>query len=120
MEAVSIGPDLAALLDRLSSIRRDRECLNMLPKRDNNQYTAQGFKTLWQRCVTKAIEEGILTAETRFTLHDLRAFYATKHKKERGALPDLHANKETTARVYHSTKVVERDSFQERVFLWWK
>ena len=111
VEAVSIGPELAALLDRLGSIRPDRECLYVFPTRDNNQYTAQGFKTLWQRCVTKAIDEGILTAETRFTFHDLRAFYATKHKKERGALPDLHANKETTARVYDRNKEVGRDSF---------
>jgi hypothetical protein len=42
----------------------------------------------------------VLTLETRFTFHDLRAFYATKHKKVTGDLPDLHKNKETTARAY--------------------
>lgn len=111
VEAVTIGPDLDALLDRLEAIRPDRECLYVFPTRDNNQYTARGFQTLWQRCVLKAIEEKVLTAETRFTFHDLRAYYATKHKKDRGALPDLHANPETTARVYDRNKEVGRDSF---------
>lgn len=45
-----------------------------------------------------------------FTFHDLRAFYATKHKKERGALPDLHKNPETTARVYDRNVEVFRAS----------
>ncbi|WP_198363685.1 hypothetical protein [Burkholderia ubonensis] len=38
----------------------------------------------------------------RFALHDLRAYYVARHKAERGALPDLHANPATTARVYDS------------------
>ncbi|WP_198340618.1 hypothetical protein [Burkholderia ubonensis] len=38
----------------------------------------------------------------RFALRDLRAYYFTRHKAERGALPDLHANPATTARVYDS------------------
>ncbi|WP_232428861.1 hypothetical protein [Burkholderia ubonensis] len=40
----------------------------------------------------------------RFALHDLRAYYVTRHKAERGALPDLHANPATTARVYDRAK----------------
>lgn len=111
VEVVSIGPDLDALLVRLEALRPDRDCLYVFPTRDNNQYSDRGFKTLWQRCVLKAIETGVLTAETRFTFHDLRAFYATKHKKDRGALPDLHANPETTARVYDRNKEVGRSSF---------
>ena len=83
----------------------------VFPTRDNNQYTDRGFKTLWQRCVLAAIGKKILTAQTRFTFHDLRAYYAMKHKKDRGALPDLHANPETTARVYDRNKEVGRESF---------
>ena len=111
VEVVAIGPALDALLNRLDAIRPDREGLYVFPTRDNNQYTDRGFKTLWQRCVLAAIEKKILTAQTRFTFHDLRAYYATKHKKERGALPDLHANPETTARVYDRNKEVGRESF---------
>lgn len=111
VEVISIGLELDALLDRLKSIRSDRECLYVFPTRDGNQYNASGFKTLWQRCVTDAIKEGILTADTRFTFHDLRAYYATKHKSKRGTLPDLHANPEVTARIYDRNKEVGRDSF---------
>ena len=111
VEVVTIGPELGALIDRLAAIRPGRECLYVFPTRDNNQYTDQGFKTLWQRCVLSAIDNDILTAQTRFTFHDLRAYYATKHKKDRGVLPDLHANPETTARVYDRNKEVGRESF---------
>lgn len=109
VEVVNISPALDALLVRLEKIRK-LDCLYVFPTRDNNQYSDRGFKTLWQRCVLQAIEENVLSAETRFTFHDLRAFYATKHKKVTGALPDLHKNPETTARVYDRSTEVFRSS----------
>lgn len=75
------------------------------------RYTSDGFETLWQRCVNAALAEGILTAATRFTFHDLRSFYATKHKQVTGALPDMHKNPETTARIYDRNMEVKRASF---------
>ena len=109
VEVVQISPALDALLVRLEAIRK-LDCLYVFPTRDNNQYSDRGFKTLWQRCVLQAIDAGVLTTDTRFTFHDLRAFYATKHKKVTGELPDLHKNKETTARVYDRTTEVFRSS----------
>lgn len=109
VEVVHISESLGRLLDRLAEIRRV-DCLYVFPTRDNNQYSDRGFKTLWQRCVLEAIKQKVLTAETRFTFHDLRAFYATKHKKQSGELPDLHANKETTSRVYDRSKEVFRNA----------
>lgn len=109
VEAVAITPRLSELLDRLRSMRSE-DCVYVFPTRDGNAYTARGFKTLWQRCVLAAIEQGVLTAKTRFTFHDLRAFYATQHKAEHGTLPDLHKNPETTARVYDRNKVVRRSA----------
>lgn len=111
VEAVQIGPHLDALLTRLEAVRPDRECLYVFPTRDNNQYTSRGFMTLWQRCILEAIKQEVLTTENRFTFHDLRAYYASKHKRDRGTLPDLHANPETTARVYDRNKEVGRESF---------
>ena len=111
VELVTIGPELDSLLTRLEQIRTKHDCLYVFPTRDFNQYSDSGFKSLWQKIVLKAIKEGILTTDTRFTFHDLRAFYATKHKKDRGALPDLHSNPETTARVYDRNKEVGRGSF---------
>jgi integrase len=52
----------------------------------------------------------VLPKEARFTFHDLRAYYATQHKSERGTQPDLHKNPETTARVYDRNKVVRRSA----------
>lgn len=111
VEVISIGPELSTLLERLEAVRPSKECIFVFPTRDGNQYSDRGFKTLWQRCVSLAIEMNILKGSDRFTFHDLRAFYATKHKKERGELPDLHSNKATTARVYDRNKEVGRHSF---------
>lgn len=110
IEVVEITPKLQSLLDRLKALRaeRDVDCLYVFPTRDNNAYTARGFKTIWQRCVLDAIKAKVISPETRFTFHDLRAYYATIHKSERGNLPDLHANPGTTARVYDRNKEVKR------------
>ncbi|WP_238947818.1 integrase [Caldimonas brevitalea] len=110
IEVIEITPQLDALLDRLEALREERgvDCLYVFPTRDNNAYSARGFKTLWQRSVLLAIEEKVITEETRFTFHDLRAYYTTVHKREQGKLPDLHANPATTARVYDRNKEVKR------------
>lgn len=110
IELVEITPKLAALLGRLRALRAERgvDCLYVFPTRGNNAYSARGFKTLWQRCVTLAIAEGVITADDRFSFHDLRAYYTTQHKRERGELPDLHADPGTTARVYDRSKEARR------------
>lgn len=112
IEVIEITPLLNSLLDRLEALRDARgvECLYVFPTRDNMAYSARGFKTLWQRCVLAAIADKVITTEDRFTFHDLRAYYATMHKAETGALPDLHKNPETTARVYDRNKEVRRRS----------
>jgi integrase len=110
IELVEITPKLQALLNRLKAVRAARglDCLYVFPTRDNNAYTARGFKTLWQRCVTAALQAGVIGKVERFTFHDLRAYYATVHKAERGALPDLHKNPQTTASVYDRNTEVKR------------
>ena len=110
VDVLSISADMAALLHRLEAVRPDRECLHVFPTRDGNAYSARGFKTLWQRCVVDAIKAGILLAADRFTFHDLRAFYASTHKKQTGALPDMHQNPATTAQVYDRNIEVKRRS----------
>jgi len=110
IEEITITPALRACLDKLKAIRPGKECLYVFPTRDNNAYTARGFKTLWQRIVLAAIAAKVITEANRFSFHDLRAFYATQHKIETGELPDLHKNRETTARVYDRTKIVRRSA----------
>lgn len=109
VEVVGITARLSDLLDRLEAIRVD-ECAHVFPTRDGNAYSDRAFKTLWQRCMRDAIRDGVLPKEARFTFHDLRAYYATQHKAERGTLPDLHKNPETTARVYDRNKIVKRSA----------
>ncbi len=45
---------------------------------------------------------------TPTTFHDVRAFFVTEHKRQRGSLPDLHKDPATTARVYDRSKLVNR------------
>ncbi len=44
------------------------------------------------------------------TFHDLRAYYATMHKKDRGHLPDMHKNAAVTAQVYDRSREVPREA----------
>lgn len=112
IEVVKIDAQLAALIARLEALRAERgaHCLYVFPNSSNGHYTASGFKTMWQKCVRAAIEAGVIQASDRFTFHDLRAFYTSKHKKTRGDLPDLHSDPGTTARIYDRNREVERRS----------
>ena len=46
----------------------------------------------------------------RFTFHDLRAYYVTQTKHRTGALPDLHRDPGTTARIYDRGRESKRRS----------
>lgn len=105
IEHIEITPAISELLGRLRAVRKD-DCLYVFSNRYGTHYTAAGFKAMWSKLMAEAIEKKVM--EKRFTFHDLRAYYVTRHKAERGALPDLHANPATTARVYDRSKIVRR------------
>lgn len=107
VDVIAISRGMRACLDELAALR-EPDCLYVFPTRDGHAYTDHGFKTLWQRVMIKAIAEGIVPAASRFTFHDLRAFYVTEHKRLRGKLPDLHKNAATTAAVYDRNEEVVR------------
>jgi integrase len=86
----------------------DKDCLYVFPNRYGTAYTQEGFKAMWSKLMTAALEQKVMPR--RFTFHDLRAYYVTQHKAERGALPDLHSNPQTTARVYDRSKIVRREA----------
>jgi len=108
VESLTISPSMAELLTKLRELASDSRHGAVFRNRAGNCYTDAGFKAMWSKLMAKAIEEKVI--EKRFTFHDLRAFFVTKHKAETGGLPDLHANPATTARVYDRTKVVKRGS----------
>ena len=105
IEHIEITAALAALIQRLRAVRKN-DCLYVFSNRYGTHYTPEGFKSMWAKMMTEAIEAKRVSK--RFTFHDLRAYYVTQHKAERGALPDLHANPATTARVYDRSKIVKR------------
>jgi integrase len=106
IEQIEITPRLAELLDRLQVLRTEKDCLYVFRNRFGNAYTSSGFKASWGKLMNEAIEQKVISR--RFTFHDLRAYYVTQHKSERGTLPDLHANPATTARIYDRNKTVNR------------
>jgi integrase len=90
VEVVAMSPALANLGSRLRARAVDARMGPVFPtQRKNQPYTESGFKSMWNKLMHKALAAGIITQ--RFTFHDLRAYYATQHKIQRGALPDLHA-----------------------------
>jgi len=91
---------------RLRELERPDECPYVFTTRDGNPYTDDGFASTWQRAMARALKDKIIPR--RFTFHDLRAYYTTQHKAQYGALPELHADSKTTARVYDRSRVSER------------
>lgn len=78
----------------------------MFPNSQGNAYTAQAFKLGVSRLKKAARKAG--KPEKNFTMHDLRSYYVTTFKARFGALPEIHADPGTTARIYDSSKVVNR------------
>ena len=101
-EKIEIGPQMAALLDRIDRAGSTYVFCN----RGGNPYTSRGFMANWGKWMAEAVAAGIVSR--RFTFHDLRAYYVTLHRTERGNLPELHKNPATTARIYDRRKESNR------------
>ncbi len=110
VEEVEMSAMLLDLMDRMRKLAKDSRHGWVFPNAKGNAYTAQAFKLGFARLKKAARAAGALSAELNFTFHDLRAFYVTQFKKKHGELPELHADKATTARVYDSSTVVKRKS----------
>lgn len=73
--------DLREIVRAAKALRRDSvRGLTLFCTRDGQPYTADGFRSIWQRAMAKAIEAGVLAE--RFTEHDLRATAATEAKRQ--------------------------------------
>ena len=97
---------LANLFARLRLVAKDDRVGAVFPNRDGNPHTESGFKTAWARPMVAARAAGVVT--TQFPFHDLRAYYVTQHKAQRGKLPDLNRDAQTTARMYDRSEEVQR------------
>jgi integrase len=107
VDRIAVSQALAALRGRLLAYQKS-PMGPVFPNRDGNVYSASGFASMWQKIVTAALAEKVIAE--RFNFHALRAFYATQHKAETGALPDMHASPTTTAKVYERSKVGRRNA----------
>ncbi|WP_260431400.1 hypothetical protein [Burkholderia contaminans] len=90
------------MLDRPEAIRGTKECLSVFTPKCGTHDTHDGFRGCRGKLMSEMIEAKVIAG--RFAFHDLRAYYATRHESEHGALPDLHANPATTARCTTETK----------------
>lgn len=94
-------------LQILASVKREgSEYLFTTRRKKPTPYTPSGFKAMWAKAMKQALKEGVITQ--RFTFHDLRAYYASKHAEQEKSLPALHKNPQTTARVYDRRVEVRR------------
>lgn len=114
-EKIAIGPQMADLLDRieLHTVEQAEQRKRPRPRseyvfcnRGGNPYSSRGFMANWGKWMAQAVKAGIVSR--RFTFHDLRAYYVTLHRTERGNLPELHKNPATTARIYDRRKESDR------------
>lgn len=110
IEEVEMSAMMLDLMDRIRAGAKETRIGPVFPNAKGNAYTAQAFKLGFNRLKKKARKEGALTVETNFTFHDLRAFYVTQFKKRHKELPEIHADAATTARVYDSSRTVQRKS----------
>lgn len=112
VEVIGNSPELLELRARMLAISGASKTGPVFPAARGGAYRDRAFKSAWSRLMADAMDASagppVLMPGLRFTFHDLRAYFVTEHKRQRGELPDLHKNRETTARVYDRTKVVNR------------
>lgn len=112
VEVIDVSPELAALLERMRAISGTNRTGPVFPSARGGPYRDRAFKTAWSRLMAAALDASagppVLADGQRFTFHDLRAYFATEHKRQRGTLPDLHKDPGTTARVYDRNREVRR------------
>lgn len=90
--------ELRNLVERCKALRGKVSSLYLICTRDGQKYTEDGFKSMWQRVMRKALAESVI--KDRFSFNDLRAKAASD--AEPANAPDLlgHDDPRTTNRIY--------------------
>lgn len=63
--------DLTYVLDHVRALRTKIKSVYLFSTRQGQPYTSDGFRSIWQRAMKKAMESGVI--KERFTDHDIRA-----------------------------------------------
>lgn len=106
VERIESSSALFSLRERLQALATNPTLGAVFPNRQGNPYTSAGYAAMWGKLMREAVAAGAV--RTRFTCHDLRAYYTTEYKRRMGLLPDMHASPTTTARTYERSKVARR------------
>lgn len=106
VEVIPMSPMLEDLFGRLRPLAKNSRLGWVFPNAKGSAYTAQAFKLGFARLKAAARKAGKL--EKNFTMHDLRSYYVTTYKAKFGSFPEIHADPGTTARIYDSSKTVNR------------
>lgn len=95
-----LTPGLRDAIERARQIGADKKVRSMylIVNRSGGGYTLDGFESVWQKVMEKALDKDNKVIEERFTFHDLRA----KAGSESDQAQDLlgHDDPRTTNRVY--------------------
>jgi site-specific recombinase XerD len=106
VEVLPMDGLLIDLMDRMRAKAKDSRHGWVFPNSKGSAYTAQAFKLGFARL--KKAARIAKKLEVNFTFHDLRSYYVTQYKAKFGSLPEIHADPGTTARIYDSSKVINR------------
>lgn len=74
--------ELKQCVENIKSLRKTIIGMYLLCTKRGQPYTADGFKSIWQRTIRKAFSEGLI--EKRFRFHDIRRKAATDAEKLSG------------------------------------
>ncbi len=89
-------PELRDVTARCKTLRGKVSSPNLICTRNGQQYTVDGFRSIWQRLMGKALDKNVL--KERFTFNDLRAKAASDADNPTELLG--HDDPRTTNRVY--------------------
>jgi integrase len=97
-------PDLRESVAEVLKLKRPVIGMHLFCTRTGQQYTGDGFRSIWHRAMKKALEETRL--QERFTEHDLRAVTGTAANEAGKDAQELlgHLNQKTTD-IYLRSKV---------------
>jgi integrase len=104
IEHVEITPAITEPISRLCAARED-DCPYVSSNRYGTHFTPQGFKPIEAKRMSDAIEKKVIAC--RFTFHDMRACYVTRHNAERGAFRTLTPIRRRL-RAHDRTKIAKR------------
>jgi integrase len=75
-------PDLTAAIAQAKALKKPVSSFYLFSTKTGKPYSKDGFKSIWQRVMRKALEIGVL--QERFHFHDIRRKTATDAEKAKG------------------------------------